>query len=104
MCSYSLYSSVRAPRVQFCLRILSWLSLVTYINKNGRRVTTESSYLTPDVVKRANLTIATGASVTKILFDSPTEGELPRAAGVEFSAKASGPTFRVRAKKEVIVS
>jgi GMC oxidoreductase len=74
---------------------------VTYIDSRGRRVTTESAYLTPAVLSRLNLTIAVNASVTRIIFD--TTGPNPRAVGVEFSSR-DRLRFRVRAKKEVILA
>jgi choline dehydrogenase-like flavoprotein len=74
---------------------------VTYIDSRGRRVTTESAYLTPAVLSRPNLTVAVNASVTRIIFD--TTGSNPRAVGVEFSSR-DRLRFRVRAKKEVILA
>ena len=71
------------------------------IHPTGRRVSTESAYLTPDALARPNLKVALRAHVTKILFD--TSGEIPRANAVEFVNDA-GEKFRVRAKKEVVVS
>ncbi|KAI0322115.1 alcohol oxidase [Amylostereum chailletii] len=81
---------------------VSPLKFMTYIDAKGHRVTTESAYLTPDVLKRPNLTVAIGASVTRLLFDKSEDGE-PRATGIEFTASAKGPRFRVRAKKEVLM-
>ena len=78
--------------------------IVTYIDANGRRVSTENSYLTPDVLARPNLTVAVGASVTRILLDTTEAGVEPRAVGVEFSSSPHGPRFRARARKEVILS
>ena len=75
---------------------------MTYIDSKGRRVSTESAYLTSDVLNRPNLTIATHATVTKILFE--TKGGEKRAAGVEFSRKKGGPRFVVKARKEVVLS
>ncbi|KAG2067902.1 alcohol oxidase [Suillus decipiens] len=80
--------------------------VLTYIDSKSTRVTTESAYLTDDVLARPNLTVVTYARVTKILFD--TSSSIPRAIGVEFSSKSNvgivGPTFRAHATKEVIVS
>jgi choline dehydrogenase len=45
-------------------------SIVTYIDKNGQRVTTESSYLSTEVLRRPNLTVVVGARATRILIDS----------------------------------
>ncbi|KAI0833647.1 GMC oxidoreductase [Trametes gibbosa] len=79
---------------------LTW-NTVTYITPNGRRVTTEFAYLTPDVLRRPNLKIMTHAHVTRVLFD--TSGAAPRAIGAEFTS-ANGETFRVKARKEVIMA
>lgn len=77
-------------------------SLVTYIDKTGRRVTTESSYLTQDVLNRPNLTVATECQATKIVFD--TKDGKKRAVGVEFARSKDSPRYRVRARKEVVLS
>lgn len=74
---------------------------VTYIDSKGRRVSSESAYLTPEVLKRPNLTVATGVQVTRILSDV-LEGK-PKAVGVEFAGKKEGPRFRVKARKEVVL-
>ncbi|KAG1727650.1 uncharacterized protein EDB91DRAFT_1253777 [Suillus paluster] len=75
-------------------------------DQKSTRVSTEAAYLTDDVLARPNLTVATYARVTKVLFD--TSIGIPRATGVEFASKSDvgkvGPKFRVRAAKEVIVS
>ncbi|KAG1804935.1 uncharacterized protein HD556DRAFT_492199 [Suillus plorans] len=76
-----------------------------YIDSKSTRVTTESAYLTDDVLARPNLKVVTHARVSKVLFD--TSGGTPRATGVEFASKSHmdkvGPKFRARATKEVIV-
>lgn len=82
------------------LGTLGVTKLMTYIDSNGRRVTTEAAYLTPDVLARPNLKVGTKARVTRILFE---EGASTRACGVEF-ADDNGTRFRAVAKKEVIVS
>ena len=69
-------------------------------------MTTESAYLTDEVLARPNLKVVTYARVTKLLFD--TSNGIPRATGVEFARQSRvgkiGPKFRARATKEVIVS
>ncbi|KAH9921889.1 GMC oxidoreductase [Fomitopsis serialis] len=75
---------------------------MTFIDSKGRRVTTESAYLTPEVLARPNLVIATHAQVTRIVFET-TEGKAPRAVGVQFKDR-TGELFEVRAKKEVVIS
>jgi choline dehydrogenase len=80
--------------------------IMTYIDSKSTRVTTESAYLTDDVLARPNLKVVTHARVSKVLFD--TSSGTPRATGVEFASKSRmnkvGPMFRARAIKEVIVS
>ncbi|KDQ17549.1 hypothetical protein BOTBODRAFT_105670 [Botryobasidium botryosum FD-172 SS1] len=76
--------------------------LVTYIDPKGRRSTTESGYLTREVLLRPNLTVVVGAKVTKIVFDD--DKNQPRAVGVDFRKESSGPVYRVCARKEVILS
>ena len=75
---------------------------MTFIDSKGRRVTTESAYLTLDVLARSNLTIATHAQVTRVLLET-VEGKAPRAVGVQFKDR-KGELYEVRAKKEVVVS
>ncbi|KAH9847494.1 GMC oxidoreductase [Lenzites betulinus] len=75
--------------------------VVTYIDSRGKRVTAELAYLTSDVLRRPNLKVITEAHVTRILFD--TSGAVPRATGAEFT-QPSGETFRVKARKEVVLS
>ncbi|KAF9065075.1 hypothetical protein BDP27DRAFT_1298469 [Rhodocollybia butyracea] len=81
--------------------------VMTYIDRNRERVSSESAYLTPKVLVRTNLKVAVHAHVTRILFDK-TGGDL-RAIGVEYAhtdskLKQIGGLYRSRAKKEVIVS
>lgn len=77
---------------------------MTYIDSSGRRVTTETAYLRPKVLKRSNLKVLVNAPVSRILFD--TTGAKPKAIGVEFTSKTSNNsrTYRVRVKHEVIVA
>ena len=77
--------------------------LVTYVDKNFERVSSEAAYLTPDVLGRPNLTVAIHATVTQILFESQRTGKL-RAVGVEFAKTEDGPRYQAKAKKEVILS
>lgn len=77
---------------------------VTYIDSKGQRVSAETAYLTPDVLARPNLTVVTDAQVTKVLFNN--SGTTPIATGVEFveSGVLTSTTYRVHARKEVVVS
>lgn len=74
---------------------------MNFINPNGRRVTAENSYLTPEVLERPNLSVFVSAVVTKVFFDK--SGDEPRAVGVEFTSSRDGPIFKARARKEVIL-
>jgi len=76
--------------------------LVTYIDEKRERVSSETAYLTKDVLARPNLKVAIHAQVTRILFDK-VDGALT-AVGVEFANSKNGPRFRARARKEVILS
>ncbi|KAF7791728.1 hypothetical protein EIP86_002752 [Pleurotus ostreatoroseus] len=76
--------------------------IMTYINSQGKRVTTENAYLTEDVLARPNLRVATNASVTRILFDTFPESGI-RAVGVEFTNR-QGLEFHAKARKEVVLS
>lgn len=74
---------------------------VTFIDSDGRRSSTESAYLTPEVLSRPNLKVAIRAHVTRIITDM--SGATPRANGVEFMNN-NGEKFTVHARKEVILS
>lgn len=75
---------------------------MTYIDENRTRVSSETAYLTKDVLARPNLTVVINATVTKILFEK--SGDETRAIGVEFAKARRGQRYTVRAKKEVIVA
>ena len=68
--------------------------LVTYIDPHGRRVTMETAYLTPAILARPNLTVATNAYVNRILFDTK-HSVTPQAVGGEFS-DATGNKFQAK--------
>ncbi|KAG5646982.1 hypothetical protein DXG03_001705 [Asterophora parasitica] len=71
-----------------------------------QRVSSESAYLTPDVLARKNLTVAVNAQVTRILFKKEDGGET-RAVGVQFAngrnEKYRALRYRALARKEVII-
>ena len=73
---------------------------MTYVTPGGKRVTSESAYLTPEVMARPNLKVIPRAHVTRVLFDQ--SGATLRAIGAEF-AHNSGDIFQVKAKKEVVI-
>jgi choline dehydrogenase len=93
------------------------------MSPTGERSSTESAYLTPDVLARPNLTVAVGMRVLKILLEnnpgrsSPIHTPLlftddvvnaggePSAVGVEFTSdrqRGAGPIYRARAHSEVV--
>ena len=75
---------------------------MTYVTPGGKRVTSESAYLTPEVIARPNLKVITRAHVTRVLFDRPGALATLRAIGAEFTHN-NGDTFQVKAKKEVVI-
>lgn len=78
---------------------------MTYIGPDGRRVTTESAYLTPEVLARPNLRVASHATVTKIRFETREVNSVqtPRAVAVEF-VNPRGEKFKVKVRKEAILA
>lgn len=79
------------------------MKLVTYVDENRERVSSESAYLTAEVLSRPNLKVVIHAQVTKILFEE-RDGD-KHAVGVEFANyDKKGPRFRARSRKEVIIS
>ncbi|KAJ2922556.1 hypothetical protein H1R20_g14544, partial [Candolleomyces eurysporus] len=80
--------------------------IMTYVDSKFHRVSSETAYLTSDVLKRKNLTVATNATATRILFDTTTLGSSsrPRAVGVEFTTGPSGRRYKATVRKEVILS
>ncbi|TFY64164.1 hypothetical protein EVJ58_g2814 [Rhodofomes roseus] len=75
---------------------------LTFIDPRGRRVTTESAYLTPEVLARQNLTVATRVQVTRVMFRQ-MKGKRPRAVAVHLK-DAHGDAFEVKARREVVLS
>ncbi|KAF8484414.1 hypothetical protein JB92DRAFT_3131486 [Gautieria morchelliformis] len=75
---------------------------VTYVNSSGERVNAETAYLTPEVLKRPNLKVSINSQVTRIIFS--THGGNKRAVGVEFAKQKGGPRYRVRVRREVVLS
>lgn len=75
---------------------------MTFIDSKGRRVNSETSYLTLEVLRRPNLKVAIHSHVMRIVFDS--QAGSTRAVGVEFVRNKDGPRYRVRAKQEVVLS
>lgn len=63
---------------------------------------TATAYLTPAVLARRNLTVAVNITVEKILF-SKTSGSL-KAIGVQLTTSPTAPSYRVKARKEIVLS
>lgn len=61
-----------------------------------------TAYLTPEVLKRPNLTVAISVTTEKVLFEGTPEGT-PKAVGVQLSTSRNGPRFAVGASREVIM-
>lgn len=61
-----------------------------------------TAYLTPEVLARPNLTIATNMYVEKILFSS--SGDTPQAIGIQVATSEEALKYRIAANKEVILS
>lgn len=76
--------------------------IMTYVDKNAQRVSTESAYLTEDVLSRPNLKVAIHAKVTKILFEG--SGREIRVSAVEYASTKDGPRYRARVRKEIIMA
>lgn len=75
---------------------------VTYIDEKATRVSTETAYLTPQVLARSNLKVVTGVKVTKILFDTTTIQ--PKAVGVQMQSTLGGTTYYAFTNKDVILA
>ncbi|KAJ6532077.1 hypothetical protein B0H19DRAFT_466960 [Mycena capillaripes] len=76
--------------------------VVTYVDPKGERVSSETAYLTKDVLARPNLKVAIHAQATRVIFEQVNGAT--RAVGVEFANSANGPRYSARARKEVILS
>ncbi|EIW83818.1 alcohol oxidase [Coniophora puteana RWD-64-598 SS2] len=80
--------------------------VLTYVDSRSERVSTETAYLTDDVLSRPNLCVLTHARVTKIVFSKNVNGA-SRATGVEFVRTvdgANGRRWRAKACREVVLS
>jgi len=75
---------------------------VTYIDENRTRVSSETAYLTTDVLERSNLIVVIDATVTKILFEKT--GDETKTVGLEFAKSKTSCRYTVRVRKEVIVT
>ncbi|KAH9920607.1 uncharacterized protein B0H18DRAFT_1086354 [Fomitopsis serialis] len=76
--------------------------LVGCIDDSGQRSSAATAYLTADVLRRHNLTVAVYTIVENILFARDV-GAKPRATGVEVSKSRTSPRYRAHARREVIL-
>ncbi|KAF8740099.1 hypothetical protein AX14_008727 [Amanita brunnescens Koide BX004] len=76
--------------------------IMSYVDQNRERVSSESAYFTQDVLARPNLQVAIHATVTRIIFEK-NDGNI-RAVGVEFARSQTGARYQARAKRDVILS
>ncbi|RXW23274.1 hypothetical protein EST38_g2576 [Candolleomyces aberdarensis] len=76
--------------------------IMTYIDETRTRVSSESAYFTKEVLSRSNLKVVVNATVTKIL--TKKDGDEIKAVGVEFAKNKDGPRYRVKSKRDVILS
>ncbi len=77
------------------------VSLTQYTMRDGRRSSTYQAFLAGAPEQRPNLTIVTGAQVTRVILGGTGSGSV--ATGVEYRT-AAGETITVHAGKEVILS
>ncbi|KAJ3738767.1 hypothetical protein EV360DRAFT_76867 [Lentinula raphanica] len=77
--------------------------LMTYIDEKATRVSTETAYLTPQVLARTNLKVVTGVKVTKLVLDASNAAR-PKTVGVEMQNAQGGTTYYAFTKKEVILA
>lgn len=75
---------------------------MTYIDETRTRVSSESAYLTDDVLARSNLKVVLHASVTKIITEK-VGGEI-KATGVEFAKNKDARRYTARSKRDVILA
>ncbi|KAL1937412.1 hypothetical protein VTO73DRAFT_13748 [Trametes versicolor] len=75
---------------------------VAAVDEKHERSSSATAYLTPEVLKRPNLTVAISVTTEKVLFERTPEGT-PKAVGVQLSASRKGPRFAVGASRVVII-
>ncbi|KAF7984331.1 hypothetical protein HWV62_15331 [Athelia sp. TMB] len=76
----------------------------SFIDDAGRRSSAATAYLTADVIRRKNLKISVGMTVTRIITAIDANGDL-RATGVELASGPGMPVrYRVRASRDVIMA
>ncbi|KAI0733921.1 GMC oxidoreductase [Fomitopsis betulina] len=76
--------------------------LLGHIDEQGQRSSAATAYLDPNVLTRANLTIATETMVEKVIFSGGSEGEC-RATSIELSKSSTSPRYCAYATREIIL-
>jgi len=66
-----------------------------------QRVSSESAYLTPEVLTRKNIAVATNTTVTRIIFEE-VASEI-RATGVEFAKDKNGKKYWAKSRRDIVL-
>ena len=74
---------------------------MTYVDNMFQRVSSESAYLTHEVLSRKNITVATNATVTRIIFEE-VAGEI-HATGVEFAKDKNGKKYWAKSRRDIVL-
>ncbi|KAF9218564.1 GMC oxidoreductase [Gyrodon lividus] len=72
----------------------------TFVDQKGQRSSPATAFLSKDVLKRKNLTVAISTLTTRILFSS--DGN--HATGIEFVKDATSPRYQISANREIILA
>ncbi|KAJ7612768.1 GMC oxidoreductase [Roridomyces roridus] len=72
------------------------------VDPRGERSSAATAYLTPEVLRRPNLTVAVDTQITRIVLEDGVPPADPRATGVLMTQK--GRVFAAAARREVIIS
>ncbi|KAH7886400.1 GMC oxidoreductase [Phlebopus sp. FC_14] len=73
---------------------------VTFVDPKGQRSSPATAFLSKEVLKRKNLTVVIDTLTTRVLFSS--DGR--QATAIEVATDATGPRYRIRAKREIILA
>ncbi|KAJ7449019.1 alcohol oxidase, partial [Mycena galericulata] len=78
--------------------------VLTYIDAKGCCVTTESAYLTPQVLKRKNLHILMNTTVTRLVLDTAPAGNRDvRVTAVEVSPSKGLSLLQIKTRSEIVL-
>ncbi|TBU23788.1 GMC oxidoreductase [Dichomitus squalens] len=74
------------------------------IDSDGRRSSTATAYLSDDVLKRPNLTVATDIMIERLVFSDVTPpGQPPKVIGVEMRTQRNAQLYCTGVNREVIL-